>query len=243
MDDRYAGFRKRLTKVIGIEGAKIVRALVEEIARYKNGVDGTRFRIKFKNNLETIDRLTSRFIREDFDPNRTYRPKVLGLAISGIRRANEQLFTIDKVIDHLAAEYEKDSSREITAAELSGSLDVPLEGIYDALCYVRELGVGGGRSSDIPDGPDWYIIPGEPLLQLPNLSAVLEQQTKWAEEDAKATKANAAILAGHSNWITYWQKWFLNWVGQHKMLSLLYVVISAIIVFVLFVLIPVGGIL
>ncbi len=81
------------------------------------------------------------------------------------------------------------------------------------------------------------------MLQLPDLNAVLEQQTKWAEEDAKATTANTAILAGHSNWIAYWQKLFLNWVGQHKMLSFIYVVISAIIVFVLFVLSIVGGIL
>ena len=95
----------------------------------------------------------------------------------------------------------------------------------------------------MPDGPDWYFSPGEALLQKPDLHAVLAQQVKWVEDGVKAAKSNRAQLAGHSNWITYWQERLFNWVGRHKILSFAYVVISAIVVLVLTILSAVGWIL
>lgn len=161
-EDPYAKFRKRLTKVIGHKNAEIVETLVDEMKCYIDGVNGDRFRIRFKDRLEQIHRLTGRFIREDFEPKRTYRPTLLALATT--QAAIEQLATIDTIVRHLAAEYEREQHRQTTIAEISESTAIPVDQLYNVFGYIRDLGIGGGRSSGIPDSPDWYFIPGEALL-------------------------------------------------------------------------------
>lgn len=149
--------------------------------------NGHRFRVRFKNKLEAIDRLTGRFIRDDFvGSTRIYRPTILALLLSDSTKAHYQLSTIDKIIRFLAGVFEDDGQRQATAAEISAATQIPLTDVYEALCHIRELGLAGGWNSDIPNRPDWYLLPGDGLLQRSNLSLVLEQQLDWVEQDVRA---------------------------------------------------------
>ena len=215
--DPYAKFRKRLTKVIGHENAEIVEALVDEVNCYIDGVNGDRFRIRFKDRFEQIHRLTGRFIQQDFEPKRTYRPTLLALATT--RAAVEQLATIDTIIQYLAAEYEKEQHRQTTIAEISESTAIPVDQLYNVFGYIRDLGIGGGKSSGIPNSPDWYFIPGETLLRLPNLDAVLEQHTKWVEDEARAVRHSTIVADGHTDWDSRWRARFSNWSKRNKYIS------------------------
>jgi hypothetical protein len=73
-DDPYAHYRKRLVKVVGDDGAAILRALFSETPGRAAGVNGDRFRIRFKDSRDKIQRLAARFIEEDFRAGRVYRP-------------------------------------------------------------------------------------------------------------------------------------------------------------------------
>ena len=233
-EDPYAKFRKRLTKIIGHENAEIVEALVDEMNCYTDGVNGDRFRIRFKDRFEQIHRLTGRFIREDFEPKRIYRPTILALATT--QAAIEQLVTIDTIVRHLAAEYEREQHRQTTIAEISESTAIPVDQLYNVFGFIRDLGIGGGRSSGIPNSPDWYFIPGETLLQLPNLDAVLEQHTKWVEDEARTVRHSTIVVDGHTDWDSRWRSRFSNWSKRNKYISLIKVGGSLLIAGLLYIL-------
>ena len=179
--------RGRLCKAIGTEYTSIVQALVDETDNYRDGANGHRFRVRFKDKLEAIERLTGRFIREDFvGSTRIYRPTVLAVLLSDSAKAHHQLSTIDTIIRFLASVFEDDGQRQVTAEEISAVTQIPVSDVYEALCHIRELGLAGGWNSDIPNRPDWYLLPGDGLLQRSNLSLVLEQQVGWVEQDVRA---------------------------------------------------------
>lgn len=182
-----AEHRRRLCKAIGTEYASIVQALVDETENYRDGANGHRIRVRFKDKLEAIERLTGRFIREDFvGSTRIYRPTILALLLSDSEKARRELSTMDTIIRFLAGVFEDDGQRQLTAAEISAATQIPLSDVYEALCYIRELGLAGGWNSDIPNRPDWYLLPGDGLLLRSNLSLVLEQQLDWVEQDLRA---------------------------------------------------------
>lgn len=70
----------RLAAIVSEKEVAILNDLYGRLDRYCSGVDGERFRIDHKDGRSEIDKLTGRFIRENFEPKKTYRPTLLALA-------------------------------------------------------------------------------------------------------------------------------------------------------------------
>jgi len=101
-------------------------------------VDAERFRVDLKDQRQEIDRLRQWFIAETYEPKRTYRPTLIGLAVISDARAKELLALTDRVLAYVASEYEKQPGRQITLREVSDALQVPQEATGRALALVNE---------------------------------------------------------------------------------------------------------
>lgn len=164
----------------------LLRSLFDRLDRYAAGVDAERFRIDHKNSRTQIDALVGRFIKEDFEPRKIYRPTLLALVVIDNERSRGLLETGDKVLEYMCAAYEQEPGVQITLMDISRAIDVNLAAVADVMGYIVETPAAGGRSSGIPAAPNWYVIPGEQCLDYPHLNAVIEQLVEWAEESDSA---------------------------------------------------------
>lgn len=136
------------------------------MGRYAEGVEAERFRIDVKDKRRQINGLVGSYIRESFEPRRTYRPNLITLPLIANERSRELLKNIDKVLGYLAAAYEKEPGRQITLSEISRELDIGSAKISDALGFLIDTPASGGRRSGFPvppDGTDKLITEPKPI--------------------------------------------------------------------------------
>jgi hypothetical protein len=174
--------RKRLRKKIDKKDIKLLTALFDRLEHYNKGVDGEGFRIDFKDRRKEIDGLIARScIRESYEPViKIYRPTLLALSLIDDPRAEAILVLVDRLVRYFAQRYETTRSQAITLKEMSEALAVPQDAVANALGYIIEGPASGGRTSALPDGPEWQFMPGSNALDFPNLDAVLAQLSDWS---------------------------------------------------------------
>lgn len=150
--------------------------------RYAQGVDAYKFRIDFKDNRGEIDRLTGWLIKESYESNkRVYRPTLIALPLIEGKRAAEILELINRILGYFAKEYQRERDRSITLGEISSALGAQLELVADAVGFIVESPASGSRSIGLPNGVEWFFIPGESALDFPDLDSVIRQQIAWEQ--------------------------------------------------------------
>jgi hypothetical protein len=205
--------RKLLRKLAGADGITVLNALFARVETQEQGVDGERFRIDFEGKREELHRLCRLlFVKESFDPRRTYRLTSIGLALVDDDRATNSLALFNRTLAYLRTEYGKQPGRQITLKEVSEALAVSQAQAAQALDLVCESPASASRSIGYPNEPEWYIQPGEQSLDYPDLDAVLAQMAEWAQRASWGPKVerNGKIL-------------YLNapraWIAAHKKLA------------------------
>lgn len=180
-EDRREDIRTRLSALVDNEDRALLNALFQRMKSFEEGVDAERFRIAFKDQHKKIDALIPTFIEEGRD-RKTYRPALLALLLIDDERARTVADLIDRALRYLAAAYEREPGRKVTLGEISEKLDVPEGRAGEALAYFVEGPVSMSRTTGYPKGAEWYVIPDQEMLDLPDLDAVLARMTMYAEQ-------------------------------------------------------------
>lgn len=180
---------KHLRKLAGPRGITLLNAMFDRLSNPEQGIDGERLRIDFEDHREEIERLRRmQFVKESFDPKRTYRLTPIGLALANDDRAKSLLALLDRLLAYQRSAYGKEPGRQITLQEVSEALSVPEAAAAQALDIVNESPASASRSNGYPLRPDWYFIPNEQSLDYPNLNAILRQMAEWAERGSWGPK-------------------------------------------------------
>lgn len=174
--------RKRLRRKINSRDIELLTALFDRLENYNKGVDGEGFRIAFKDRRGEIDGLIARTcIRESYEPvTKIYRPTLLALSLIDDARAEDILALVDRLVRYLAQRYEATRSQVITLKEMGEALGMPEAAVANALGYIIEGPASGGRSSALPEGPEWQFMPGPNSMDFPTLDRVLAQLADWS---------------------------------------------------------------
>lgn len=177
--------RARLNALVDEQDRAVLTELFERMDSLEHGVDSRRFRVDFKGDRERIDRLKDSFVLEDRGhPGGIYRPSLVALPLIGDERAQSLLELIDRELRYLAAEYESEPGRKVYLSEISENLDEPEERVAEALAYFVNGPVSMARKTGYPEGPEWFVIPDEEMLDHPDLDSVLAQMATHVERSA-----------------------------------------------------------
>lgn len=194
------------------------------MGRYAEGVDAERFRIDFKTQRSAIDGLVGRFIKEEYEPRKTYRPNLIAIPLIDNERSRELLEIINKILGHMSQAYEGEPGKQITLMEMSKELDINLVRISDAMGFLIDTPAAGGRRSGLPATPNWYIIPGEQSLDYPDLRSILDTLIGWAEQPAGLPPEYVSDDPD----LTHIER-MKAWVARNKTLSFILALIASLV--------------